>query len=561
MGQLSACSRGWPDGPLGGAVTETLCLRVCAHFRRDVEAALSHLGAKDVRVQVYPSVCTLNPGRCDPVETPAAPLQEGCDGVLVFFGCGPDIRETPTDPRVQIVRLEHCTQLLAGRDTLAREIQSGSYLVTAGWLKHWREHLRAMGFDRETASRFFQECSRELLLLDTGTDPDAFSELEAMGRYLSLPYRSRFVGLDYLGLLLDDAIHRWRHTAAAAGTREVLARANQKVADYAMAFDLMVRLSHLTDETTTINAVREMFAMLFGCTNLVYAQVKDGRVEQIFAADEQADDRISLQQALDALHEGYLIMPSGNGFFLRIDYRNTMLGLILVREIPFPAYRDQYLNLGLAISNLCGLAISNSRTFATLKETERNLLEERDKNARLSEQLRVLANTDPLTGLYNRRHFLQLAETEFAAAKRYRAPASLIMLDIDHFKQLNETFGRAAGDQVLAKVAGRLGALRVSDIAARYGGEKLVALCPGTGKQAAVKLAERLCRGFREPPIETSAGPVSMTVSIGIATIDSSVRDLDELIDRAGHALDAAKSAGRDRVSVFTRLEPDPEPG
>jgi diguanylate cyclase (GGDEF)-like protein len=468
----------------------------------------------------------------------------------VFFGCGADAHE-PRDPRVHLVRLKHCTQLLAGPDTLEKDIQSGSYLVTAGWLRHWREHMQAMGFDRDTASQFFQECSRDLLLLDTGTDTEAASALEAMGLYLGLPYRTRFVGLDHLRLFLDATIQRWRHTCETAATQELLARANRKVADYAMAFDLLVRLSHLTDEETTISAIQEMFAMLFGCTNLVYAQVKEGRVEQIFASDEQPEDRSNLQHALDALHEGYLIMPSGNGFFLRIDYQDSILGLILVREIPFPAYRDQYLNLGLAISNLCGLAISNSRTFAMLRETERNLRKERDINARLLQQVRVLADTDPLTGLYNRRRFSQLAESEFACAKRYRNPASVIMLDIDHFKQVNDTYSHAAGDQVLEAVAERLRDLRVSDIVARYGGEQLIALCPRTGPHEAMQLAERLRRVLREPPVETTEGLVSITASIGVATVDSSVRDLDDLIDRADRALYAAKSAGRDRVVFY----------
>ncbi len=192
-----------------------------------------------------------------------------------------------------------------------------------------------------------------------------------MARYLALPCRSRYVGLDYLRLFLSGAIAKWRNLAAEAKTREVLAQANRKVADYAMAFDLLVRLSHITDEEATIAAIQELFAMLFGVHQMVYAQVEEGRVKEIFAAEERPRDRLDLQQALDALHEGYLIMPSGNGFFLRIDYQDTVLGLTLVREIPFPAYRDQYLNLGLAISNLCGLAISNARTFVKLRRPSR----------------------------------------------------------------------------------------------------------------------------------------------------------------------------------------------
>jgi GAF domain-containing protein len=448
-------------------VPDTVCLRVCSHFRSDVETALAGLGENGVRVQAYPAACTLRQGRCNLAEARETPPPEGYDGALVLLGCETETRAAPLDPRVHLVKLDHCVHLLAGRDVLEPEMQAGAYLVTAGWIKQWREHLRVMGFDRETAGQFFRECTRELLLLDTGNDAHAVEGLEAMARYLGVPCRSRYVGLDYLRLFLSGAIANWRNLAAEAKTREVLAQANRKVADYAMAFDLLVRLSHITDEEATIAAIQELFAMLFGCTNLVYAQVEEGRVREIFAAEERPQDRLDLQQALDALHEGYLIMPSGNGFFLRIDYRDAVLGLMLVREIPFPAYRDQYLNLGLAISNLCGLAISNARTFVKLQETEQSLRRERDINASLFEQVRDLADTDPLTELLNPRRFSELAESEFVRAKRYSNPIAVIMIDIDHFKRVNDTYGHSVGDQVLKAIAERLRAVRVSDILAR----------------------------------------------------------------------------------------------
>ncbi|SDW56965.1 diguanylate cyclase [Thiocapsa roseopersicina] len=541
-------------------MAETLCLRVCSHFRQDVETALAGLGEEGVRVQAYPAVCTLRPGRCNLADARETPPPEGSDGALVLLGCDAETRAAPPDPRVHLVKLDHCIHLLAGSDVLEPEIQGGAYLVTAGWLKQWREHLRGMGFDRETAGEFFRECTRELLLLDTGSDAHALGELEALAGYLGLPCRSRYVGLDYLRLFLSGAIAKWRNLAAEAKTQEVLAQANRKVADYAMAFDLLVRLSHITDEEATIAAIQELFAMLFGCTNLVYAQVEEGRVKEIFAAEERPRDRLDLQQAIDALHEGYLIMPSGNGFFLRIDYKDAVLGLILVREIPFPAYRDQYLNLGLAISNLCGLAISNARTFVKLQETEQNLRRERDINSRLFQQVRALADTDPLTELLNRRRFSELAEVEFDRAKRYSNPIAVIMIDIDHFKQVNDTYGHGVGDQVLKAIAERLRAVRVSDLLARYGGEELVALCPETNAQEAERLAERLRLALLERDIETTEGPIPITASLGVATRERGVENLGALVDRADQALYAAKSAGRNCVRVYGRDAAPSEP-
>ncbi|MFB1487274.1 MULTISPECIES: hypothetical protein [unclassified Thiocapsa] len=372
-------------------MADTLCLMVCSHFCRDVETALAGLGEGGVRVQAYPAVCTLRPGQCNLAEARETPPPEGCDGVLVLLGCETETRAAPPDPRV---------------------------------------------------------------LLDTGNDAAALGALEAMARYLGLPCRSRYVGLDYLKLFLSGAIAKWRNLAVEAKTRDVLAQANRKVADDAMAFDLLVRLSHITDEEATIAAIQELFAMLFGCTNLVYGQVEEGRVKEIFAAEERPRDRVDLQQALGALHEGYLIMPSGSGFVLRIDYRDAVLGLMLVREIPFPAYRDQYLNLGLAISNLCGLAISNARTFVKLQETEQNLRREREINARLFQQIRALADTDPLTELLNRRrdgpgH----SNPRFAGRHgRHRRMSMMIRIQAHALAQADEPHARRQGIGPLALV-------------------------------------------------------------------------------------------------------------
>ncbi|NCA72119.1 MAG: DUF1638 domain-containing protein [Sphingobacteriia bacterium] len=145
-----------PEGsPRELIVPGTLCLRVCSNFRRDVETGLAVLGEEGVRVQAYPAVCTLRPGPCNLAHARETPPPEGCDGVLVLLGCDAETRATPPVPRVHLVKLDYCIHLLAGRDVLEPEMQAGAYLVTAGWLKQWREHIRGMSFDRETAGEFF----------------------------------------------------------------------------------------------------------------------------------------------------------------------------------------------------------------------------------------------------------------------------------------------------------------------------------------------------------------------------------------------------------------------
>ncbi len=173
---------------------------------------------------------------------------------------------------------------------------------------------------------------------------------------------------------------------------------------------------------------------------------------------------------------------------------------------------------------------------------------------------RLLRNgfTDVLTGWHNRR-YLQLRLTEeLARAARDGTRLAALMIDIDHFKRVNDTWGHAAGDRVLTEVAQRIESqVRASDIAARYGGEEFVVLMPATTVGAGRLLAERIRAGVAATPIDTGRNEsVRITTSIGIASIlpDRVAKDLktlgDSLLARADVALYKAKSAGRDRIKV-----------
>jgi diguanylate cyclase (GGDEF)-like protein len=171
------------------------------------------------------------------------------------------------------------------------------------------------------------------------------------------------------------------------------------------------------------------------------------------------------------------------------------------------------------------------------------------ENARLFGKVEQLAITDSLTGLHNRRHFLELAEHEFQRARRYKRPMSMIMLDIDRFKQVNDTYGHAVGDQVLRAVATRChDTLRTIDFMGRFGGEEFILLLPENNLDGACNAAERLRQRVAEDPIETERGPVSVTISLGVAAIAADCPDLKTLLERVDAALYAAKKAGRNRV-------------
>lgn len=174
------------------------------------------------------------------------------------------------------------------------------------------------------------------------------------------------------------------------------------------------------------------------------------------------------------------------------------------------------------------------------------------ENTRLYEEIQQIAIRDALTGLYNRRGLFEVAEREIDRALRYQRPLSLCLLDIDHFKQVNDTYGHLVGDEVLVKLAQILNHnIRTIDVAGRYGGEEFILLAVENDIESAGKLAERLCKFIAGRPMAGSVQGVTITVSIGVVQMSDSLSDLPTLIQAADQALYLAKHSGRNQVRYF----------
>jgi diguanylate cyclase (GGDEF)-like protein len=162
---------------------------------------------------------------------------------------------------------------------------------------------------------------------------------------------------------------------------------------------------------------------------------------------------------------------------------------------------------------------------------------------------KLLSETDDLTGLYNMRGFVVIANRLFAQAQRYGRAASFLMLDSDSLKQVNDVHGHEAGNRLLQHMVKAMqGHLRATDIPARYGGDEFVIMLPDTPARGALEVAERIRHAVESVPFSTDAGRVSCTVSIGIASFPEDARSLEALLARADRALYEAKAAGRNRV-------------
>jgi diguanylate cyclase (GGDEF)-like protein len=170
------------------------------------------------------------------------------------------------------------------------------------------------------------------------------------------------------------------------------------------------------------------------------------------------------------------------------------------------------------------------------------------KLADYEQRLLIESMTDPLTGLLNRRYFNEQTQKEVARSRRHNLRFSVLMLDIDHFKRINDTYGHPVGDlaiKALADICNK--ALRPQDILARYGGEEFVLALPHTEAEGAAVVAERIRQTVEQIELTTEAGPVRFTVSIGIATYKKDL-PLEQIVGRADEALYKAKQSGRNRV-------------
>jgi two-component system cell cycle response regulator len=192
----------------------------------------------------------------------------------------------------------------------------------------------------------------------------------------------------------------------------------------------------------------------------------------------------------------------------------------------------------------------------TVRNSELTLMQEELSLA--NRKLELLATTDPLTGCYNRRYLFQMLEYQIAVEQRYHVPFSLLLFDVDHFKQINDTYGHHIGDEVLQHTAALIRErLRESDIFARYGGEEFTVYLPHTDKKDAIRLAEQLRLIVESQVVRTDRGDIQITVSMGLMSVEGGSyggenpkQFLVDVMRQADSALYQAKDQGRNRVVV-----------
>jgi diguanylate cyclase (GGDEF)-like protein len=229
------------------------------------------------------------------------------------------------------------------------------------------------------------------------------------------------------------------------------------------------------------------------------------------------------------------------------------IGVLFFTSRERDAYRETHQSIFRQIANQVSIVIDKSRTYQEILEQNRQLLED-------GRRLREAASRDALTGALNRGGLMRAAEKILAARRRRRKSIGFILLDIDHFKQINDRFGHAAGDAVLKETVRRLsGALRSRDQLGRFGGEEFLAIIADTDGTAAARAAERLRLALAASPFDLGGETATITASFGVAIADGVGDGADAVIAAADGALYAAKNGGRNRVEFAVRSTPTAE--
>ncbi|HEY9087913.1 MAG TPA: diguanylate cyclase [Anaerolineaceae bacterium] len=307
--------------------------------------------------------------------------------------------------------------------------------------------------------------------------------------------------------------------------------------------------------------------------------IADGCIVRLESANGQWLDPVSAHFRDPQTQQSLADQPS----LLREPVREGTLGRVFTSGEPlalFHTQTDEVLELlrpemhdVIMQLNMCSLIITPlrapDRTMGTLSfirshpnrpYTERDLaffqdLSERAalaiENAMLHAQVKQMAQHDALTGQFNRRAFFDLGRDQVTEHRKSHQPLAAIMLDIDHFKRINDHYGHAIGDEILLRVTDQCRKnIRHTDILGRYGGDEYVILLPRTDLSTARGIADRIHASISTQPLETKSGEILVTVSLGVAEADSRMQNIQSLLDMADKALYRAKQRGRNRVEI-----------
>ncbi|MHB1400387.1 MAG: diguanylate cyclase [Trichloromonadaceae bacterium] len=461
---------------------------------------------------------------------------------------------------IPMADLDGLVQTLATRSalTIALALLLGSYVFLRILRKAMRPLDDLLTATEEVSQGHFSYRIPRLTSDEFGTLARAFN---GMVGQLETLYEERIAQKQKLTLVQEELKYKGLLEQKNREIERVNRDLKGHLKDISGLFQLNQAMTSTLDQNTLFERMFQVLRELTHCTRIVLLLYNPGNEEleirKAFGLATEALDDVTfrldegitgvaarsqelvyvpdISQDLRSLNYKGRTTSQGSLACLPLVIKQRLVGILNLHKDDLDAFSEQDLKLIQAIGNQAAIAI---------------------ENAQLYEKTRDLSNTDELTSLANRRHFQGILKREVDQAKRYNTTFSLIMLDVDHFKQFNDTHGHLAGDLVLKRVANiLLQNTRGIDLAARFGGEEFIILLPRSEEQGALATAEKLRQCVHDEAIsgmESSQPLGRLTLSLGIAVYPQHSKDIFDLINMADQALYQAKSSGRNRCVVWT---------
>lgn len=486
---------------------EKLKVLVCSGFKDYFEKVASE-EFEDLEICSFPSMCLYPSGEAKGLSSIRNTLKDSSEDVAIVCGslC-PAMKVLEEGYRVRTETQDICFSHIIGKSFTEYLVSGGNYLVSERWLCNWKEHLRAMGFDREVARLFFGDCSRRITCITEGKKGGQVPHLEDFSRYVDLPFTVVEADYYYIRIMLRHLLSEWHLRKARDQNDSRLASLRKQSADYMTMFELIKDLTHKEKESEVIETVRTSLSMLFSCETVEYCSARRN-------VENNLDDKCT-----EFLRTGelYSLLENSSGFMLRIEHASQTEGILVFRDFQFPSYISGYLSFCLNISGVIGLAISNSRKIEVIRKNESDM--------------EYIGTHDGMTGIFNRRFFdKKLKELQ---QKQVNDGMCVMVCDLDGLKEINDNKGHDAGDVAIkAAVAVLKRSLRYGDILARTGGDEFAAILPGYPESALENISERILNNLDE--YNRSSENMPLSFSFGLAhgfPPDDDLQDLVKLAD------------------------------
>jgi len=348
MGELSA--------RLDLRIMEKLNLLVCENNACEIKKAISIADFDNIEVITYPSVGCLSSSKNNALTNWRKNLElENRKSIIICSATCSIQKEIFESNDIKILKSQHCLAFIAGNNIINEYAKQGGYIVNSGWLNNWESHIAEMGFNQETAKMFFNETSKKIVFLDACENKRSLALLEGFSQYIELPYEIIKIDINCTVTLIEKIELEWQTDKLQENVKEK----NMEIAEYATLFDLMNRVAKFNTEVEVIEEIKSTLKMLYA-------------PEEILFWKKGTEGVPHLKSILSDPNKKYGLLDSKNGFLLKVEHENELLGVFEFKNILMPEYIERYIKSVLNIIDLFGLAISNANNYTKIIESRKH---------------------------------------------------------------------------------------------------------------------------------------------------------------------------------------------